>query len=129
MDKTKTRTFLGEVWVHPLPFFKADKEHTVETPGSKDRELAWKRQARDGGGAGDIPLDYKEGSTRQELEGEKRAPNVLKGATIDFEARWVLEKDFKGRFYMKMHNIKQLERGGKEIPRGNIVVEHWEYGQ
>ena len=22
MDKTKTRSFLGEVWVHPLPWFK-----------------------------------------------------------------------------------------------------------
>ena len=64
-------------------------------------------------------------STRPDPDKEK-GKHVLSDATIDFAARWVLDGNFKGRFYIKLFEINC--RNSKLPPGSEVYVEVWEYG-
>merc|ERR1719482_1308119 len=67
MDGTTARQFLGECWMHPLPFFAMDPSGVPLALPFLDWDQSVP-QRRDGGGEGDIPLGYIEASTREPAE-------------------------------------------------------------
>jgi hypothetical protein len=119
VDTDISRKFLGEAWVARLPTFAITDPTDLTT---------WKQQAGAAdAGLGHVRLEHNPSATRYDDIGEKNdGKDCLKEWTVNFEARWVLEKDFKGRFYIKMLG---LYPGSGKLPSGDITVEVWEYSQ
>jgi hypothetical protein len=132
-DADIKRTFLGEAWVAQLPAFQVpNRDLTDPSVEQGPADWVWTPQS-EGEGNSKVKLKHliKErneavDSTRPDPDKEK-GKHVLNDATIDFAGRWVLDPNFKGRFYLKLFGITC--GSSSKLPSGEITVEVWEYGQ